>query len=250
MNLTVVALLAVSSLFVFSQTSHASLVANESLRLNFTDGFNDGANNFNFVTVANSGIAAGSVIKSDGTTATGVSVDTAGFANENFVGGTPGVFPGTGQNLPDVAVTGNAGTFTNQVTNFFFNSGANPSGSLTISGLDDNLVYDLFVYASVASAGTQTEVATVSVNGGPGIASTRAANTNSVIAPNFTNYVFQDVQLNNSGDLVVELNSSINNGLFNAAIVVAKAPIIPEPSTFALGALGVLGMAKRRRRAA
>lgn len=252
LSLSAVALLAVF-VMAHSRTVNATpLGNNESIRLNFTDGFNNGADNFNFITAANGGIAAGSVMKSDGTTATGVSVSTAGWAGDNFVATTPGVFPGTGMNLPDVAITGNPGTFTNQVTNFFFDNAAAPVGSLTIGGLTNspNLLYDVYVYGSIANAGAN-ETTTVSVNGGTGIASTRTMNTTGVAGPNYTNYLFEDVTLDGGGNIVVSLPSSVSNSLLNAAIIVARevpgASGVPEPSTMLLCLLGGMGLTLLRR---
>ena len=251
---SVVAAVSISFLFGFADSGQAALVANESIRINFTDGFDDGANAFNFVTSANGGIASGSVIKSDSITiATGVSIATAGWSGAGFVASTPVVFPGTGMNLPDVAITGNAGTFTNQVTNFFFDVDGSSAPSLTISGLTDSedLVYDVYVYASVANAGEETT--TVSVNGGTGIASLRTVNTTGVVAPNYTNYVFSGVQLDASDNIVVDLSSDSgnNNALLNAAIIVARSTApAPEPNTLLLAAIGINGLLVRRRKRA
>lgn len=213
-------------------TQAAVLAVNDKLGIDFGP---DLTTNWNNITNSNQTIATGAVVKIGGGILDGVSIVTTNgqFANNDGTDNWVGLVSNTPSSLlpaefVDSVTTDIAGNF---------NLGDGNPYTITISGLNNSFTYNLF---TVATAGFDTAIDTVQVNGGTGQGFLRStANTNGL----FTS--FTGLTTDGSGNLVITVTdaSAGQNPIINGALLT----VVPEPSAALLGVIGMLALLRRRR---
>jgi len=239
MKKTTYTLLAAATLAA-AGSANAALLAGQTIGIDFANGpATPGAGigtNFNLVQDTNA-LAAGSVINLAGDTLAGVSVTISGTyqdasraAGENNVGygaAAPGSYY-DGTFYSDAVL--NDGTYRNP-------------GSIvvTISGLDDNLLYDI----TAITTGLASQNLTATLKSG-GLSDTKTYDQQRNVGGGSLTPLSLSGLSSTGGVLSFESENLDGWQVFNGATITAVA--VPEPSSTALLGLGGLSLILRRRR--
>lgn len=212
----------------------AQMTAGQTVGIDFggvapTDGVAP-TNDFNEAAGVAGSIAAGSLIDITGGAITGTSFAWASTANSRFANADPNATAQGGE--PVVFDDSN-------LDDFLGGSGGNQLITLTFSGLDQGLTYDLLIGNSFNNAGTTASTYTADGQS--------ATNNPTIGSAAFVSLDGLSADIN--GDLVI----TVTNGGEVVTVVSAltlTAVAIPEPGTYALlaGALALVSVMVRRRR--
>ena len=203
----------------------AQMTAGQTVGIDF--GPSAPTNNFNQADGVVDSIAAGNLIDITGGAITGTSFAWASTANSPFAnadsdaaarGGEPGVFDDS------------------NLTDWLGGAGGNQLITLTFSGLDQGLTYDLLIGNSFSSAVPTT---TFTADG------QSAVNNPTIGSAAFVS--LNGLSADTSGNLVITLTPA---GATVIAVSALTLTAIPEPGTYALlaGALALVSVMVRRRR--
>lgn len=217
-----------------------SLTSGTWFQLNFTDGHNPAnKDNFNYYIAFNTSLNsttgnAVSMIDSLGNlygdALNPLSLTASGWQGNSFHSGA-WVSTGVATPAPGTSTWSN-----DEIRNFWWDSSSNDA-TIRIAGLDPTKQYNIYYYSKITGASTETH--TVTLNGTSQLTDTRSNRW----ADADYDLLFTNVTPNGAnGD---ELNFSWNgsNPFVNAILI----EVVPEPSVALLGALGVLGLLRRRR---
>ncbi len=219
-------------------SANAGVIPVQSIGVDFANGpSTSGAGletNFNLIE-ADGAIADGSVIDSDGNILTGVSITTTGIldvmGNNNLGYGAAGA--GDYNTTPFSDLSFHDGVYQN---------GAVGSIILTLTGLDDNLTYNvLSIHAGGINKPNQT--VTLNVNGATDTGSYEDVRGTQAVPIPLNPLEVTGATTDGSGNLVIDLSCTSYFGA-NALYVTA----VPEPTTLGLLGLGAISLLRRRRR--
>ncbi len=215
------------SLLVAVTGTQAGIVAGQWLQINFTDGWNPAARNWNYYLIANSPTNASTgnttdMIDSEGNTVDGVNLTASGWA----FGGWPG--PGHDWIGNGVETAGSDGLGGNHLiqsdesNNFWW--GLNSAETVTIHGLDTGLSYNVKLYSLNNGTGNDGEMTSVDLNGRTTISFAEQERWNSTTTP----YAWNGIAATGAGDLVFSINSTVyDNPVINAIVIeaVTNSPV-------------------------
>ena len=216
----------------------AVAVQAQTLFFDFGDPAQQTTGNYNNILIANGSVA--NAIDNTGAT-TGISLSTSGFNPGSNLNGT-------------TAPSGAASIFDPQATrdNFFghalgvFNQPTIlPLGMLTFTGLNPLATYDFTFFASRTGVSDNRETKYEAVGLNSGFSTLDAANNIANVA------TVSGISPNAQGNLTVNVTMGPNNnnttGFFYLGAMQVVVNPVPEPSSFALAALGGLALAFGRR---
>lgn len=191
--------------------------------------------NWNNITTNNAGVPVNSVVSLAGPVIDGVEIATSNsqFTNNDGTNNWVGLSTNAGSapaEFVESVVTDISGNF---------NVGdANPY-TVTVTGLDANLTYDIYVVSTANFTPIDTINILGDVNYGPSPISRPDAQNNGLF------HTFLGVSTNGAGTLVItstDTNTS-TNPIMNGILI----NVVPEPSSLALLGLSALLVARRRR---
>jgi hypothetical protein len=199
-------------------------------------------NQVSFTTVDNTSMVytlPGTIFNSDGVTASASTISS--FTPSGTGTGTVGIFADGTDPAKSNALTD---TYLLTLNN------ATPNGSITmkIGGLTAGAGYDLYFYAQNSKYYSDATNFTIGGNtqnvDNRGITEPNRIAGAYYLAPGANNYtVFSSVTADLSGNITVDVKSSDFEGVFNGFQIVS----VPEPTTAAVAAMGVLGVLLPRR---
>jgi hypothetical protein len=173
-------------------------------------------------------------------------VDSTGGSSTINISGLSG---GTDEGPATSIFTGNSNQF-----------GKGDDQTISFSGLVNNGVYDIYIYALSHNTGSwenpsNTERASgafttsnVSGNGSSQSLDNGITGTNATTFTAGSNYVkFQSIVADGSGNISIIANATDGAGATRLHINGLQLVAVPEPSAALLGAVGVLGLLRRRR---
>lgn len=243
MQVTPIAAIAVAmgSLAIFGNTSNADIFLGDTVNIDFghnTSVTTGNWNNMTGTTGSNPPDLADLIRFSDGA-ATGVGlayskVGTGGIAGPvaNWNGPYPGGLP-----------TGDAaGSFDSALGDGLFFAQNGGTITLTLSGLDDNLLYDFLLYGARGNSGSVDT--TYAINGGTPV------NIGPVLN-NSTNFASFTSVAASGGVITVDattIGGASNNGGALNIMSLTAASVIPEPGSLLVLGFGAATMVLRRRR--
>jgi len=224
MKNTTTTIAAIISGLTFSASG--AIVLNDVIGIDFGPTAAD--NNYNSLNSI-SGTLNNLVSLTDGSTViTGVSVNVADFAWSNN----------------DADHTLGSGTLNSNESNLTDWIGGSGTNTITFSGLDDALLYDIQIGHAFSANTTNTDT-DYSVDG-----QTATAYHDNVAGSSFVN--LSDLSTDGSGNLVISLTgaSGASGSSFVSAMTLTASDVapIPEPSSAALLGLGGLALISRRKR--
>lgn len=226
----------------------ASLIGGEWLQLNFTDGYNPAAkDNFNYYITQNSGLNSTtgdttSMVDSTGNVIAGLSLAAAGWEGRSFHSGT-----WVSEGRPTDAAAAGSGSSTwsvDEYRNFWWdNAGTEPT--VTVTGLNPALTYDVYYYSKLTSAAGTGEAHNLTING---VTQTTGLRGDRWADPD-ADLIFTALAPVGAGSNELQFTwsgfpSGSGRNPFVSAILIHA---VPEPSSLTLLGLGVLLLQGRRR---
>jgi len=211
------------ALMVATASTNAAISAGQKLQLNFTDGW-VGTGNWNVYTNVNSGfnIKTGNdtdMIDSLGNTVTNVSLTATNWFLSNWNGGVEWI----GNDLEEVAQ--------DQTSNFWWaNGSAGTNESITISGLDTGLYYNVKLYAlNPLEVGTGS-LTVITLNGNVKNGNRQGDRWNSTTTP----FTWSSIATTASGSLEFIIDAQLpDNPVINAIVI--EAVTNPPPASIVVG---------------
>jgi len=235
-----------------------SIIAGQWLQINFTDGFYanaagihwashgfGGLRNWNYMTdwenpSYNASTAGSGLIDSKGNTVPGAGVTAAGWGGGGWSGGA--LWGGNGIETagPDVLGGTNYLMQSDETINFWwaFNG---PGESVTVTGLDAGLNYNVKLYMLNNGTGNSGETTAIDLNGSTTASVTELDRWNSTTTP----YVWSKVSPTAGGELLFSVDATVfDNPVINAIVIEAVAGTLPEIGNIAVDQLpGTNGLA-------
>lgn len=227
MNKTTYTLLAAATLAAGS--ANAAILAGQTIGLDF----GDVAPTNNFNGISSTGTSGDLVILADGSTTTGVTINVTTNNGNSFFNGD------TGDSLTGLSSDYDVSNVTDWMGDI---GGGARSITLTFSGLDSNLSYNLEGVIGGFSGNTATDGTAMTIGG-----------TALSFAPDTAS---SDPRIVNFSGVTVDSGTSTTDGTLTITIDDATVPVIsaltitavPEPSSTALLGLGGLALIMRRRK--
>ena len=226
----------------------ASLIGGEWLQLNFTDGYNPAAkDNFNYYISHNNGLNSTtgdstSMIDAAGNVIAGLSLTAAGWEGRNFHSGT---WVSNGQPTDAAADGSGSSTWsTDEYRNFWWDN-AGPEPTVTITGLNPALTYDVYYYSKLITTAGTGEAHNLTING---VTQTTAVRGDRWADPD-ADLVFTALSPAGAGSNELQFTWSAfpSGGGRNPFVSAILIHAVPEPSPLALLSLGTLLLRARRR---
>ncbi|NQT40060.1 MAG: PEP-CTERM sorting domain-containing protein [Planctomycetes bacterium] len=180
--------------------------------------------------------SANGLLDSDG------AVTSAGYTSTNLGG-------------PDQWGTPSLGLIASGLRNF--DTGANNSQQFVINGLTEGDLYDVWIASANVNNGQRSQGEWTMINPTTSAAVQTADNTGGINGDTWelgNNYLlFENVVVDASGEIVLDGHARRDNSFdtrlpLNGFQLTRIAAAVPEPSTFLLGCLGLLGLCVLRRR--
>jgi len=231
---TAITALTLALFALFAASAHAAIVGGDVLKLDLSNsGDGDGGSLADWNQLSTNGtIADGSVIRhGDGAVVSGVTITLAGRNgnnNDSRAGNWPGM-AGDPYYIP-------------AADDLVYSWPAPYLLTVTFGGLDDALSYNTRVYSLINETLPPIDVG-VTDGGGTILRTGLNRQTLYNTAPLSSDLIFNGVATDGSGNIVVTVGST--GGVSMEAVVleaVGGGPVIPEPATFLIWALGLLGL--------